>query len=78
MSLPIGDDRYDHFVVDKGKADERTLCQIVPKTHGHTVEDYPRGYPRLAAFVSSDIEGRIYRQFGYLRSRLLLYYQDEL
>ena len=42
------------------------------------VEDRPRGYPRLAAFIDSDTDGRIYRRFGYLRSYLLLHRQDEI
>jgi hypothetical protein len=36
------------------------------------------GYPRLAAFVDSDPNFMIYRRFGYLRTRLLLYHQDVL
>lgn len=42
------------------------------------VESFPRGYPRLAAFINADLEGRIYRKFGNLRSRLLLYHQDRI
>lgn len=42
------------------------------------VENHPRGYPRLAAFLDSDIDGRIYRRFGYLRNYLLLNRQDEI
>jgi hypothetical protein len=42
------------------------------------VENHPRGYPRLAAFLDSDIDGRIYRRFGYLRNYLLLHRQDEI
>jgi hypothetical protein len=30
----------------------------------------------LAAFVNADLEGRIYRRYGNIRSRLLLYHQD--
>lgn len=36
------------------------------------------GYPKLAACIDSDETFMIYRRFGYLRSRLLLYYQDRL
>lgn len=42
------------------------------------IKDYPHGYPRLSAFMSSDAEGHTYRKFGCLRTRLLLYLQDEL
>lgn len=42
------------------------------------IEDRPRGYPQLAAYISADIDGRLYRRFGYLRNRLLLHKQDEV
>ena len=42
------------------------------------VDEAPDGYPRLAAFVDSDPNFMIYRRFGYLRTRLLLYYQAGL
>ncbi len=42
------------------------------------VESYPVGYPSVAAFVSDDIDGRIYRRFSYLRNRLLLQTQDKI
>lgn len=43
-----------------------------------SVESCPEGYPRLAAFQSSDHNFMVYRGFSYLHSRLLLYLQDEL
>ncbi len=43
-----------------------------------TVDDHPRGYPQLAAFINSDENFLIARKYGFLRSRLLLYRQDEL
>ena len=42
------------------------------------VEDHPEGYPRVAAFINSDDNFLIARKWGFLRSRLLLYCQDEL
>ena len=42
------------------------------------VEDYPRGYPRLAAFVNSDNDFAIFRRFGTLYTRNLLQLQIEL
>ena len=42
------------------------------------VEKRPRGYPQLASYVSADIDGRLYRRYGYLRNRLLLHKQDEI
>lgn len=41
-------------------------------------QEYPAGYPSLAAYMSDDIDGRIYRRFSYLRNRLLLHTQDKL
>lgn len=43
-----------------------------------TVDDHPRGYPQLSAFVNSDENFLIARKYGFLRSRVLLYRQDEL
>lgn len=42
------------------------------------VEQYPCGYPRLAAFQSSDESFGIYRKFEYLHARVLLDLQYEL
>jgi hypothetical protein len=42
------------------------------------VDDHPQGYPQLAAFVNSDENFMICRKYGFLRSRVLLYRQDEL
>lgn len=42
------------------------------------VDDYPKGYPQLAAFINSADNFMITRKFGFLRSRVLLYRQDEL
>jgi hypothetical protein len=42
------------------------------------VEACPEGYPRLAAFLDSDENFMLYRRFGILQSRILLYKQDEL
>jgi hypothetical protein len=38
----------------------------------------PIGYPRVAAFLDSDDDFRLYRRFGYIQSRLLLEKQDDL
>ena len=42
------------------------------------VEECPLGYPRLAAFLSSDQNFMVYRGFDYLHSRVLLHHQNEL
>lgn len=36
------------------------------------------GYPKLAAFVNSDRDFAVFRSYGELYARLLLYKQDEL
>ena len=41
-------------------------------------EEYAAGYASLAAYMSDDIDGRVYRRFSYLRNRLLLQMQDKL
>ncbi|KAF2186441.1 hypothetical protein K469DRAFT_706409 [Zopfia rhizophila CBS 207.26] len=42
------------------------------------LNDCPKGYPNLAAFLDSDEGFTMYRRFGYLQSRLLLDKQEEL
>ncbi|KAE8454173.1 hypothetical protein EG329_005098 [Mollisiaceae sp. DMI_Dod_QoI] len=42
------------------------------------LEDCPEGYPQLAAFLESDEHFMLYRRFGFLQGRLILYKQDEL
>ena len=42
------------------------------------VDDHPRGYPKLAAFMNSDENFLVCRKYSFLRSRVLLYRQDEL
>ena len=44
----------------------------------HTVADRPEGYPWFAEFINRSEDRLIFRQFGYLRCRLLLYTQQEL
>ncbi|KAM7218395.1 hypothetical protein V8F06_006159 [Rhypophila decipiens] len=42
------------------------------------IEAFPRGYPSLAAFLSSDRDFSIFRSFSRLHTRVLLHKQDEL
>jgi len=42
------------------------------------VEEYPNGYPRLAAFMSSEHNFSVYRGFDCLHSRVLLNLQDQI
>ncbi|OTA53990.1 hypothetical protein K449DRAFT_469683 [Hypoxylon sp. EC38] len=42
------------------------------------IEDYPRGYPRMAAFQSSDMAFTMFRRFTLLHVRALLLAQDEI
>jgi hypothetical protein len=41
-------------------------------------EQYPSGYPRVAATLNCDTDGRFCRRFGYLRTRALLSLQRDL
>ncbi|PVI02227.1 hypothetical protein DM02DRAFT_310545 [Periconia macrospinosa] len=43
-----------------------------------TIDAHPHGYPRMAAFMNSDENFLICRQYGVLHNRVLLYRQDEL
>lgn len=47
-------------------------------THWQLVENTPNGFPRLAAFQSSEANFALYRSFSYLHSRVLLDLQDEI
>ncbi|KAF2759506.1 hypothetical protein EJ05DRAFT_300449 [Pseudovirgaria hyperparasitica] len=49
-----------------------------PKPIINKLNEYPRGYPHLAAFLDSHENFMIYRRFGYLQARLILRKQDEL
>lgn len=42
------------------------------------MEKCPEGYPRLAAFLSSEPNFSTYRGFAYLHSRVLLGLQDQI
>lgn len=60
---------YRHWTPQK----QRVLADIL-----FQVNDHPRGFPQLAAFVNADISFLIYREFSYLRNRLLLDREIEL
>ncbi|RBR15533.1 hypothetical protein FVER53590_25999 [Fusarium verticillioides] len=42
------------------------------------IDEYPRGYPSLSAFLSGDREFTMFRSFTRLHARVLLHKQDEL
>lgn len=42
------------------------------------VENYPEGYPRISAYVDSDVDTVLFRRFGNLHARSLLHKQVEL
>jgi hypothetical protein len=42
------------------------------------VEDFPDGYPRLAAFVASEQKMMQFRGFRMIRTRLLLHLQTDI
>ncbi|OCK80680.1 hypothetical protein K432DRAFT_38196 [Lepidopterella palustris CBS 459.81] len=52
--------------------------QGVTETNTRILENCPNGFPRLAAFQSSEANFALYRSFSYLHSRVLLDLQDEI
>jgi hypothetical protein len=42
------------------------------------VENHPEGYPRVAVYLNSQDESALFRRFGDLHTRSLLYKQVEL
>ncbi|KAE9375175.1 hypothetical protein N431DRAFT_436695 [Stipitochalara longipes BDJ] len=42
------------------------------------LEKYPEGYPRISAYIDSDSDTPLFRRFGILHARSLLYKQVEL
>ena len=61
---------------------DKTISTHTPihlRTSNHeAVDDHPKGYPQFAAYINSDDNFLIARKYGFLRSRVLLYRQDEL
>lgn len=51
---------------------------FVTETNTRKLENTPNGFPRLAAFQSSEANFSLYRSFSYLHSRILLDLQDEI
>lgn len=45
---------------------------------GLAVENFPEGYPRISAYIDSDADTPLFRRFGILHARSLLYKQVEL
>lgn len=48
------------------------------QTDSIKVDDYPQGYPRLAAVLQCDPNFPVYRRFKTLRHRVILHRQQEL
>ncbi|KAI4276507.1 MAG: hypothetical protein LQ337_002436 [Flavoplaca oasis] len=46
--------------------------------HIACIDDHPKGYPKLAAFMNSSDNFLMSRRFSFLHSRVLLHRQDEL
>ncbi|KAF2789188.1 hypothetical protein K505DRAFT_365832 [Melanomma pulvis-pyrius CBS 109.77] len=51
---------------------------LISKTTTQRLEDYPVGYPRLAAFKSSEPDFSLYRSFKYLHARVILELQYDI
>jgi len=54
------------------------MVQLLRTLLTGTVEDFPEGYPQLAAIIQSDNTFASFRQFGRLSTRILLQLQNEL
>ena len=55
------------------------LSHLARANHSHfAVESCRPGYPMLSAFMASDKSFVLFKRFGELHTRLLLYKQDEL
>ncbi|KAF1934752.1 hypothetical protein EJ02DRAFT_167266 [Clathrospora elynae] len=52
--------------------------EFVTENKTRKLEETPNGFPRLAAFQSSEPNFSLYRSFSYLHSRVLLDLQDEI
>jgi len=55
-----------------------TLSSTTFEAYIFKVDDYPQGYPRLAALLNSDPNFPVYRRFGTLHHRVILHRQQEL
>ena len=42
------------------------------------MERYPEGFPRIAAYINSDVDTALFRRYGDLHARCLLYREVEL
>jgi hypothetical protein len=51
---------------------------LTSKANNISVEAREKGYPRLAAFIDSDVDYNMFRGFGSLHALLLLHKQAEL
>jgi len=81
----IKDNRDDKIVKKKSKRSNRTWHQTGFKIEssayykrGLSVDRYPEGYPRISAYIDSDYDTALFRRFGTLHARSLLYKQVEL
>ena len=70
------DKRYKMPKAERSKRASTSFTANRP--HALIVDDYRRGYPKFAAYINSDPDFRIYRRFGTLRNRVILYKQLEL
>ncbi|KAI4259768.1 MAG: hypothetical protein LQ352_000574 [Teloschistes flavicans] len=69
--LPTLTGRFPHVPRPFRKEDGR-------KKFIECIDDHPRGYPKLAAFMNSSDNFLMCRRFSFLQTRVLLFRQDEL
>ncbi|CAI6331467.1 unnamed protein product [Periconia digitata] len=77
LSSPISDDLDDIEEEEFADSDNNQVADVKSPDY-QDIDHHPQGYPRLAAFMNSDENFLICRQYGNLHNRVLLYRQDEL
>ena len=80
----VTDDRYEKLVkikCERTKVSITTRHPYITTSANFTdplVENHPKGYPRTAAYIDSDVDTVLFRRFGTSHARALLYMQVEL
>ncbi|KAL9001004.1 MAG: hypothetical protein Q9169_000488 [Polycauliona sp. 2 TL-2023] len=71
-------ERLRHLIRRHPRADDDFTDDYEVEQIVKSLDNYIVGYPKIAAFANADPSFLIYRKFGWLHNRLLLYLQDEI
>ncbi|KAI4279433.1 MAG: hypothetical protein LQ337_000244 [Flavoplaca oasis] len=71
-------DRLRNLVKRHTRDDDQDSIDCEVDQLVNSLDHYIVGYPKVAAFVNADPSFLIYRKFGWLHNRILLYLQDEI